>query len=277
MGKTFLNIQVMYNEMGKAEKRIADWILENPGEILPLSIVELAEKCNCGEATIVRFSRRVGCSGYQELKISLAQEQGVKDISDDIKESDTCFDIFEKVANEIYCSLEFTKKAMNPDSLHKAAMLLTGAKRIVFFGLGNSSSVAQDGSHKFLRIGKNATAYSDNHMQIIAASQLGEGDVAVGISHSGSSKDIVDALKLARSRGAKTICITNKGKSPILKESDIVLFTSSPEIKYTILGLNSRIAALAVIDALYSYAVCHLKGAAEAIDRTEISIQNKKF
>lgn len=277
MGKTFLNIQVMYNEMGKAEKRIADWILENPGEILPLSIVELAEKCRCGEATIVRFSRRVGCSGYQELKISLAQEQGVKDISDDIKEDDTCFDIMEKVTNEIYCSLEFTKKALDPSALQAAAELLAEANNIVFFGLGSSSSVAQDASHKFLRIGKSATAYSDNHMQIISAVHLNEGDVAVGISHSGSSKDIIEALKIARSRGAKTICITNKGKSPIQKESDIVLFTSSPEIKYTILGLNSRIAALAIIDALYSYSVCHINGAADAIDRTEISVQNKKI
>ncbi len=277
MNNTFLKIQVMYNEMGKAEKRIADWILAHPGEILPLSIVELSEKCNCGEATIVRFSRRVGCSGYQELKISLAQDQGVKNVSDDIKEADSCFDIFNKVANEIYCSLEFTKKALDPDSLTKAAELLNSAENIIFFGLGNSSSVAQDASHKFLRAGKSAMAYSDNHMQSIAAAQMHVGDVAVGISHSGSSKDIIEALRIARSNGAKTICITNKGKSPILKESDIALFTSSPEIKYTILGLNSRIAALTVIDSLYSYIICHNKNSADAIEKTEFALKSKKY
>lgn len=105
----------------------------------------------------------------------------------------------------------------------------------------------------------------------------GHQDLKISLSQEQGVKDIVDALKLARNRGAKTICITNKGKSQILKEIDIVLFTSSPEIKYTILGLNSRIAAMAVIDALYLYAVCHLENAAEAIDRTEISIQNKKL
>ncbi len=277
MDKISLKIQLLYSDMGSAEKRIADWILANPGEILPLSIVELAEKCNCGEATIVRFSKRLGCSGYQELKISLAQETTPRSISEEITTDDTCYNIFEKLTNEIYCSLEATKSAIDKDELQKAAELINGAKSVVFFGLGNSSSVAQDASHKLLRAGKHAYAYIDNHMQSIAAAQLKKGDVAVGISHSGSSKDIVDALKIAKECGATTICITNKGKSPILKCSDVALFTSSPEIKYTILGLNSRIAALAVIDSIYSYIVCNDKNAQKSIELTEFSLKSKKF
>lgn len=81
MDKTSLNIKVLYDEMGKAEKRIADWLLENPGEILALSIVDLAERCGCSEATIVRFAKRLGFGGYQELKISLAQENDTTTVS----------------------------------------------------------------------------------------------------------------------------------------------------------------------------------------------------
>lgn len=277
MDRTMLQIKITYDSMGKAEKRVADWIMTNSDKLLPLSIVELAEECKCSEATIVRFSRRVGCSGYQELKISLAQECGTRSLGNDISEEDSCFDIFEKVSDEIYCSLEYTKKSLDRDALNRAADIIAKADNVLFFGLGNSSPVAQDAAHKLLRAGKRAYAYSDNHMQAIAAGQLGKNDVAVGISHSGSSKDIVEALRLARERGAATICITNKGKSPILKQSDIALFTSSPETKYTILGLNSRIAVLAIVDAIYTSIVCHSRDAEKAIENTELSLESKKY
>ena len=126
--------------------------------------------------------------------------------------------------------------------------------------------------------GLRAAAFSDNHMQAITASHLTDRDVAIGISHSGSSKDIVDALKIARLRGATAISITNKGKSPITKVSDITLFTASNETKYTILGLNSRISQLSIISSIYYYIVYHREGiSSEAIEMTETALQNKKY
>lgn len=278
MEKTSLNIKMLYNEMGKAEKQIADWIMENPGKIISLSIVELAEQCKCSEATIVRFSKRLGLSGYQELKISLASEGGGSHISTSISGNDTAFEIYEKVCNDIYMSLEKTKKSLNADAISKAAEKICNAKKIVIFGLGNSASVATDASHKFLRAGLNAVAYSDNHMQVIAASHLTSEDVAIAISHSGSSKDIVEALKLAKEHGATTIAITNSGKSPILKQTDIVLSTTADETQYNILALNSRIVQLAIIDSLYFYIVYNRSAEAlESIQETERSLLTKKY
>lgn len=278
MDKTTLNIKVLYNEMGKAEKQIADWILENPGKIISLSIVELAEQCGCSEATIVRFSKRLGLSGYQELKISLASEGGGTCVSTHISGEDTAYEIFEKVCNDIYMSLEKTKKSLDSKAIELAAQKLCRAKKIVVFGLGNSASVAIDASHKLLRAGLNAVAYSDNHMQVIAASHLDENDVAIAITHSGSSKDIVEALKIAREHGAATIAITNNGKSPVLKQSDIVLATTADETQYSILGLNSRIVQLAIIDSLYFYVVYNRSAEAlESIRQTEHSLLNKKY
>lgn len=278
MKKTSLNIKMHYNKMGKAEKQIADWIEKNPGKIISLSIVELAEQCKCSEATIVRFSKRLGLSGYQELKISLASETDTSTVNANITSADTAYEMFEKVTNDIYFSLELTKKSLDPKSMSDAAKIICRANKIVIFGLGNSASIATDASHKFLRSGLNCVAYSDNHMQVIAASHLKEGDVAIAISHSGSSKDIVDALKIAKEHGAATITITNKGKSPVLKFSDIVLSTSSSETTYNILALNSRIAQLAIIDALYFYVVYNLsEKALESIKDTERSVLSKKY
>ena len=120
---------MLYPEMGKAEKKIADWIIENPTGLIPLSITELAEKCGCGEATIVRFAKRLDFGGYQELKISLAREEGSSDMTDGITAEDSCFEIFEKVSNDIYCSLELTKKAIDKDALEQAAKKILKRKK----------------------------------------------------------------------------------------------------------------------------------------------------
>ena len=277
MDKVSLKIRMLYDTLGAAEKKIADWIEENPGKIISLSIVELAEQCKCSEATIVRFSKKIGLEGYQDLKISLASENRAT-VSTTISASDTAGEMFDKVCNEIYCSLELTKKSLDPDALAVAADVICKAGKIALFGLGNSASVALDASHKFIRAGLNATACSDNHMQMIVAAHLAEGDVAIGVSHSGSSKDIVEALKVAKEHGATTIAITNVGKSPIDKVSDVVLHTSSAETEYSILALNSRIAQLAIVDTLYYYVVFNLSDKAiGSIQETERSLQSKKY
>ena len=278
MNRISLQIKLQNDKMGKAEKRIADWILNNSGKIISLSIVELAEQCDCGEATIVRFAKRLGLNGFQELKFSLASESGASPVNTNITAQDSAFDIYQKVCNDIYLSLEKTKGSLNEASLSEAADKICKAGKIIVLGLGNSSSIALDASHKFMRAELNAIAYTDNHMQVIAASHLTENDIAIGISHSGSSKDVVEALKLAKEHGATTIAITNSGKSPILKQSDIVLATSSTETQYSILALNSRIAQLAIIDTLYFYIVCkHSDDALKSIQETEHSLLTKKY
>ena len=278
MNKILLNIKLLYDSLGKSEKCIADWLYEHYDELISLSITELAEKSNSSEATIVRFAKRLGYSGYQEMKISFAQETNASTISTVILPTDNTEDVFSKVCNDIYCSLEMTKKVLNYDSLTNVCESIIAANKIVVFGLGNSASVALDASHKLLRAGCNAFSYSDNHMQAIAASHLKKGDVAIGISHSGSSKDIVDALSTAKKAGATTVCITNSGKSPIQKHSDFVLFTSSEETKHNILALNSRIAQLSIVNAIYYYIVYHQpERALNFIHETERSLLSKKY
>lgn len=278
MDRISLQIKLLYDKMGKAEKRIADWIFENPGKIISLSIVELAEQCECGEATIVRFAKRLQLNGFQELKFSLAAENGGSPASTHITETDSAFQIYQKVCNDIYLSLEKTKSSLKENLLGEAAEKICKANKIVIFGLGNSSAIAIDASHKFMRAGLNAISYTDNHMQVIAASHLKENDVAIGISHSGSSKDVVEALKIAKEHNATTIAITNSGKSPILRQSDIVLSTASEETQYNILALNSRIAQLAIIDTLYFYIVYNRsKDALRSIQETEHSLLTKKY
>ena len=276
MSKTLLNIKIHYDEFSKTEKKIADFLMQNPDCILPLFITELAEKCGTSEATVVRFAKRLGFDGYQQLKIAIAQESNVRPVSENITQQDDAFDIFSKVCQDIYCSLEKTKQAVDKQALQACCDALRSADKILVFGLGNSASVALDTAHKMFRLGLNAVAYTDNHMQAIAAAHTNAHSVIIGISHSGASKDIVHALQIAKQNGATTIAVTNFEKSPIDKVSDIILHTVSDETNYRILGLSSRIAQLAIIDTIYSYLVCHIDGANDKIAQTELALKPKK-
>lgn len=272
-------IRRTYGEMGAAERRIADYLFEHTHDIVGISISELASRCSCGSATVVRFARRLGLGGYQELKVRIAAEVGsTSGIDEDISRSDSCYTIFRKRASLIAESLGSTEGVLDENILEKVAQTILAADRIVTFGLGNSASVAQDAAHKFLRLGLDAQACCDNHMQAIIASHLRRGSVAVGISHSGESKDIVEALRLCKICGATTVCITNYGQSPIVEASDYALFTRSRETEHSILAMNSRIAQLAIIDSIYTYIVLHAdKAAKQAIYNTEVALQNKKY
>ncbi len=277
MGKTALNVKIHYDSFSKAEKKIADFLMQNPNDILPLFITELAEQCGTSEATIVRFAKRLGFDGYQQLKIAIAQETDSRPINENITEDDNAGSIFQKVCDDIYCSLEKTKKAIDVDSLETCCNAILASDNILVCGLGNSASIALDASHKMFRLGLNAHAYTDNHMQAIAAAHTNEKSVVIGISHSGESKDIIQAMQIAKQNGATTVAITNFGKSPIDKIGDIILHTVSDETNYRILGLSSRIAQLALIDTIYSYLVCHIENATEQIAQTELALKPKKI
>ena len=277
LNRTLLQAQLMYNDMGRSEKKVADWLFSHSGEVLPYSITDFASKCESSEATIVRFSKRLGCSGYKDLKIILAQEHEKKVIAPMITSEDDCFSIFEKVCNDAYMSLERTKKTLSAGSMTNAVKAISLARRVVLIGLGTSAQVAEDASNKLLRAGCNSSAYADTHMQAIAVSQLRAGDVVVGISQSGSSKDIVEAMKMARSHGATTISITSKERSPIIRQSDIVLLTDTEETRHSTLGLNSHISRLVVIDALCYKIVYQNSATAHSVGESEAELQSKRI
>ena len=277
MNRTLLQAQLLYNDMGKSEKRVADWLFSHSGEILPYSISDLASMCESSEATIVRFSKRLGCTGYQDLKIALAREHDKKVIAPTITAEDDCFSIFEKVCNDAYMSLERTKKTLSPEAMSAAVRAIASSGRVVLIGLGASAQVAEDASNKLLRAGCNSAAYADTHMQAIAVSQLKRGDTVIGISQSGASKDIVESMKVAKSRGARTIAITSRERSPIARLSEIVLLTDTEETRHSTLGLNSHLSRLVVIDALCYKLVYENAERAQALGEEEAELKTKRI
>lgn len=249
-----LKMKNMMDTFTKSEQRVIRSIIQNPQEIISSSVAELAERSKASEPTVIRACKKLGLSGYQELKITLAKDlvNPIQAINEDISPNDDCKAVTDKVFQSTIRALQFTHNTLNVAQIDAAVKKILAAEKIVIAGMGNSRAIANDLEHKLMRLGKYARAFSDPHMATMASSFLGAKDLLFCISHSGSSREIVDLAARAKKSDVTVICLTNIGISPLSKRSDIVLHTASDETHYRIIGLNSRIAQLAIIDTLYT-------------------------
>ena len=274
-----LRLEALRPSMSPAEKQVVDYILKSPEEVIHLSVSGLAENSGVSDATVVRTCRNIGFDGYQDFKVTLAQDivTPLQSIHEEIDYKDSVEVVIDKVFQGAFHTLNFTHDTIKASSIENAANSIINAKRICVVGQGNSHAIAVDLQHKLLRLGLNVIAYADSHLQTIAITYLSENDVLFCISHSGSSVDVIEDAKLAKKNGAIVISLTNIGSSPLSKISDINLFTASKETKYRIVALNSRIAQLAIIDTIYTLIAIRLPESSENFHRIEKALETKKI
>ncbi|MFD1861300.1 MurR/RpiR family transcriptional regulator [Planococcus chinensis] len=243
-----------YRIFSDKEKKIADFVLNDPKNIIHLTISQIADELGLAESTIFRFCQRIGFKGFQAFKISLAAEvvTPLKDIHEQIEEGDSVGSVTEKVFRSNIKTLEDTLQIADANAMEGATQAVLKARKTEFFGNGGSAMIAMDGYHKFIRLGLSVSMNLDSHMQLMAASQLQAEDVAIVISHSGSTTDVLDVLRILKDKGVTIICVTNFAKSPLSKDADIALYTVSEETDFRSEALSSRIAQLSLIDALYT-------------------------
>ncbi|MBB5180368.1 DNA-binding MurR/RpiR family transcriptional regulator [Planomicrobium koreense] len=247
-------IRGSYQRFSDKEKKIADYVLNDPKNIIHLTINQIADELGLAESTIFRFCQRIGFKGFQAFKISLAAEvvAPLKDIHEQIEEGDSVRSVTEKVFRSNINTLEETLQIVDAAAMERAVQAIMKARKTEFFGSGGSAMIAMDGYHKFIRLGLLVSMNLDSHMQLMAASQLQKGDVAIVISHSGSTTDVLDILRVLKEKDVTIICVTNFAKSPLSKDADIALYTISEETDFRSEALSSRIAQLSLIDALYT-------------------------
>lgn len=273
-------IRRMFNSLRPAEKKVASYILDNGGQVVYQSITELASATGTSDATIIRFANALGFSGYQELKIALARELVSPDrnIHEDIDPRDSLQVAVNKAFQANVQAVSDTLNVLDIESLQRAIDAVVGANHVYLYGVGTSALSAQDAYYKLLRVGIHANFYADAHMQAISTAMIGEDDVVIGFSHSGSTRDVVDVLSLARERGACIVCVTNRVRSPMAKLADIVLRTASEETPFGSGGVPSMIAQLSVVDALFvGVSLAMYDRAIDFIERTGETVKNKKY
>ncbi len=239
--------------LNPTERLIAEYVLADPERVISSSIAEIRKGSGASVGSIVGFCRSLGLKGFADFKIALAREMAQGGLSAPAESAGQNGSVFEKVFHFHAQSLVETLQINREQTLRDASRALERAKRIELFSIGISYPVAYMASCKFRLIGLRADAQFDSHMQVIAATQLRKGDIAFGISCSGSTRETVQCLQVARAHGATTICLTNSMQSPITTHADLALFATPSEIKYFQAPLASRITQLAVVDALFVF------------------------
>lgn len=273
-------IRAALPQMSRTAARIAAYVVDNADDVVGMSITDLAAATDASEGSVINFCRGIGLSGFQHLKLSLAQEivQPVQFIHEDLDREDTPETVCRKVFHSGVQALRDTLSVLDPKAMAAAVDIIRQARRVEIYGIGSSAPIAEDAHYRLLRIGVDARVVIDSHVQAISASRCDKDVAVLTISHSGSTNETVASTRLAHEAGARTVVITNFGRSPIQAYADVVLFTMARETRFRTEAMTSRIAQLCVIDALIAaLALADYDRSTEVLRQTFDVLSIKRF
>jgi DNA-binding MurR/RpiR family transcriptional regulator len=279
-GSVLRALRAKSDDLRAAERRVAEYVLAAPDKVIYQSISEVAENAGVSEPTVIRFCRALGFKGYHDLKICLAQDlvPEVKNIHEDVGPGDDAATLCRKVLNANALAIQDSLDTLEPAKVERAVRLLARAARIEFIGFGGSAPVAMDAYHKFFRIGIPCGWQDDPHMQAMAAALMTPRCVVVAISHSGSTKDVVETLEIAKEAKAATIAIVSHRRSPVATIADLALCVHTRETGFKPEPMSSRIAHLSVIDVLaVGVALRRSDDFVASVRKTRKALVNKRY
>lgn len=239
-------ISSFFPSLSKSEKKVAQLILSNPDEIEHLSINEISAMASVGESTVVRFARKIGFSGFQDLKLALAKYQATV-IKKDSRESDGEKGI---IYQQYIDSLAETMGFLKEDQIQKAVTSIHEARRIYIFAVGNSGLVGMNLSNRLKRLGKWVEFVQDGQLQSIYATMMTKDDLAFAISTSGNTNEVIINVEMAKSHGCKSISLTNYLGSKLTEISDLALIGSSKEYISDAGSFAAMVNQMFIIDVL---------------------------
>jgi RpiR family carbohydrate utilization transcriptional regulator len=262
----------------QSERKVARVVLAHPDTVIHSTLADLARMAGVSEPTVVRFCRSVGCKGFQDFKVRLAQSVATPFPFADF--AITPDDSLAACATKIFtATVDTLLKVLNQldlEATERAVQALAKARKIEFYGFGASGNVALDAHHKFFRLGRPCSVYIDAHLQYMSAATLDPEGVVVAISHTGRTKELLESVRLARGSGATVIAVTAR-RSPLAAESSIVLPVDVPEDTDLYTPMTSRLAHLMLIDTLaVGLALRSGEGVSERLRRMKESLQHKR-
>jgi DNA-binding MurR/RpiR family transcriptional regulator len=236
-----------------AAQTVARLILEDPATVARSTITELSAASGTSEATIVRTARLLGFPGYPQLRLALAAAAAQTDrlVPGDLAPDDPLSEVIQKVARAESEAINDTVAQLTSERLGLVVDAIVGARRIDAYGVSASGLVAEDVAQKLMRIGLSSHAFQDAHLALTSAVLLREGDVAIGISTSGETPDVIEPLSRAKEAGATTVAITNNPRSSIAELAEHVLISAGRETEFRPGALASRISQLLVVDCVF--------------------------
>lgn len=257
MKSVLVRLQEYAAKASGAEKGVIRFLAEKPDEAVGCSIHQLADLTFTSPSTIIRLCRKMGFEGYKELHKSLLYELAIRKESSrqrekEIKREDSLEDIVNKVTYKNIVSLDDTKKLIDLDVLRQCVDLLNQSRNVCLFGMGSSLLVARDAHLKLLRVNKNCSICDDWHAQLLQARNMTEKDLAIIISYSGLTEEMLTCAEVVKANKAPIIAITRFEDSPLSRIADFNLAVAATELIFRSGAMSSRISQLNLIDILYT-------------------------
>ncbi len=239
------------SNLRKSEQKVADYVLENPADVIHMRIVDLASEANVSEPTVVRFCRALNYDGFQDFKLTLAQglasNANFEQFS--LNSKDTVSEFKQKIFDSTVGNMMRVREELNAETLETAIDAIASTNRLELYGFGASAPVCNDAQHKFHRLKIATSAYSDPHMQMISATTLTEQDVVIAISQTGRTKDLLHSVKLVKDAGVTVISLC-PSNTPLADLASISIHIDLEEDKDLSTLMSSRVVHLVVIDVL---------------------------
>lgn len=243
----------------KSDRVLIEYIKENIEDVVYKPISQISKESGIGEATITRFSKKMGYSGLHDFKVTLSREiSGLKNrniINKSIENDEGVMESARKLFDSNIRILENTFNIIDGNDIEKATDMIINAKKVFFIGIGYSGMTAEDSNYKFSRIGFNCMAIGSSHDMIMMAALMDEDDVVVAISHSGETDETVKAVSIAKANGARVISVTEDKSSRLRDVSDVSLRYFSGESILETGSISSKLAQFFIIDLVYTQVV----------------------
>ena len=251
-----LKIKAIFNDFTPVEQKVAEFILENPSKVPAMSIKELAVASKSSDASVMRFCKALGFSGYRSfivgLTLAIADNEEDAGLYTDIRPGDSVKSVVRNIFRNERQALTDTENILKTTEVEKAVAILGSSEAVHFFGIGASGLVCLDAVQKFRRIGVSSYAHTDFHDQLTSAALLGSKDACVLFTYSGKTKEIQLILKLLKAQNCKIIAVTKLRKTNLLKGADVYLNVLTREVTMRSGATGSRIAMLSLVDILLS-------------------------
>jgi RpiR family carbohydrate utilization transcriptional regulator len=272
-------IRIASTALSRAERQVAEFLLQKPHDALEMSIRVLAQTCDVSEPTVARFAQSLGFDGFKTFKMAFAKSlaTGIPYLHLDVNQADHVRDVLPKVFDRTIATLMEARNSANLSNFEAAVNLLARARRIECYGLGYSGALAVDAQLKFFRFGIPTTVFCDGHLQAQSASLLNSDCLVVAFSRTGRTRDLIRSVQLAKQAGAKILVLCASG-APLAELADVHLSVDVEEDPDIYTPMTSRLAHLTYIDAL-AVAVTLLRGPAaiDMLERAKASITEKRL
>ena len=253
MKKALHQLENYYQKQSTETERPALlFLINNTREAVNIDIHTMARRCFCSPSTIVRLCHKNGFSGFKELKLALLSDLKYSDELTSFKS--TAHSLTERIAyalNENIQAISDTYALADIDELNRIGRILVEADYIYLYGIGASFLVAKDFQQKMERLAKRTFLHEDYHLQLINATNMRLGEIALIITYSGNTPEIIEIAKHIKQRGGQIIAVTQYSHSPIASLADFKIYVPMIEAPLRFSASSSRVSSLSVIDMIY--------------------------